>query len=78
METAGPGAGGQGPGNGDHGSGVGNKGSGIGDRGSGAAAVVVATAPGKPVGFVCPTCGAKFERELKFCGECGKAMGVAR
>lgn len=22
----------------------------------------------------CPHCGAKFERELKFCGECGKAM----
>jgi hypothetical protein len=29
-------------------------------------------------GFVCPECGAKFERELKFCGECGKPMGVAR
>jgi NADH pyrophosphatase NudC (nudix superfamily) len=23
---------------------------------------------------ICPHCGAKFERELKFCGECGKAM----
>jgi NADH pyrophosphatase NudC (nudix superfamily) len=23
---------------------------------------------------VCPSCGANFERELKFCGECGKAM----
>ncbi|HEX3879898.1 MAG TPA: zinc ribbon domain-containing protein [Bryobacteraceae bacterium] len=22
----------------------------------------------------CPHCGAKFERDLKFCGECGKAM----
>jgi hypothetical protein len=22
----------------------------------------------------CPHCGAKFERALKFCGECGKAM----
>jgi hypothetical protein len=22
----------------------------------------------------CPACGAKFERDLKFCGECGKAM----
>jgi NADH pyrophosphatase NudC (nudix superfamily) len=22
----------------------------------------------------CPHCGAKFERELKFCGECGKSM----
>ena len=23
---------------------------------------------------VCPHCGAKFEKALKFCGECGKAM----
>jgi hypothetical protein len=30
----------------------------------------VARAPGRE----CPHCGAKFERELKFCGECGKAM----
>ena len=22
----------------------------------------------------CPHCGARFERDLKFCGECGKAM----
>jgi hypothetical protein len=32
----------------------------------------------KPVkselGKVCPHCGAKFEKPLKFCGECGKAM----
>ena len=25
----------------------------------------------------CPSCGAKFEKELKFCGECGKPMKVA-
>jgi hypothetical protein len=25
----------------------------------------------------CPACGAKFEKELKFCGECGKPMKVA-
>ncbi len=68
----------EGPGSGDLGSGVGKKGPGIGDQGSGTAAVVVAAAPSKPAGFVCPACGAKFERELKFCGECGKAMGVAR
>lgn len=39
--------------------------------------------PAKPVakpqapvaaGLVCPSCGAKFEKSLKFCGECGKAM----
>jgi rRNA maturation endonuclease Nob1 len=29
-------------------------------------------------GFVCLSCGAKFERELKFCGECGKPMKVAK
>jgi hypothetical protein len=67
----GPGAGAQGPGSGDHGSGVGNNGSG----GGGIVATAVAR---EPEGFVCPACGAKFERELKFCGECGKAMGVAR
>ena len=27
---------------------------------------------------VCPSCGAKFERELRFCGECGKAMKAAK
>jgi hypothetical protein len=26
---------------------------------------------------VCPSCGAEFEKMLKFCGECGKPMGVA-
>jgi hypothetical protein len=25
---------------------------------------------------VCPSCGAEFEKALKFCGECGKSMGV--
>jgi hypothetical protein len=34
--------------------------------------------PVKAVGNVCPTCGAKFEKELKFCGECGKPMKVAQ
>ena len=27
---------------------------------------------------VCPGCGAKFEKALKFCGECGKPMEVAQ
>jgi predicted amidophosphoribosyltransferase len=30
------------------------------------------------MGFVCPSCGARFEKELKFCGECGTAMKVAK
>jgi len=36
--------------------------------------------PKAPVqnGLVCPSCGAKFEKELKFCGECGKPMKVAQ
>jgi hypothetical protein len=25
--------------------------------------------------FVCPHCGASFQQAMKFCGECGKAMG---
>ena len=28
----------------------------------------------EPAGTTCPHCGATFERALKFCGECGKAM----
>jgi hypothetical protein len=31
----------------------------------------------KSNGLVCPSCGAKFEKELKFCGECGKPMKAA-
>jgi hypothetical protein len=34
--------------------------------------------PEPPAGMVCPSCGAKFDRELKFCGECGKAMRAAK
>jgi hypothetical protein len=44
---------------------------------NGAAPPKVEAAP-KPIGMVCPACGAKFERELKFCGECGKPMKVAQ
>jgi hypothetical protein len=29
-------------------------------------------------GFVCNSCGAKFEKELKFCGECGKPMKAVK
>jgi rRNA maturation endonuclease Nob1 len=32
----------------------------------------------KATGTVCPSCGAKFEKELKFCGECGKPMKVTK
>lgn len=30
--------------------------------------------PAKETGRVCHHCGAEFDRELKFCGECGKPM----
>jgi hypothetical protein len=39
-----------------------------------------AAAPAKPAvdPLKCPHCGARFEKALKFCGECGKPMGEAR
>jgi len=39
---------------------------------------VPAPKPVKAAGIVCPACGAKFEKELKFCGECGKPMKVTQ
>src|SRR5580692_3793990 len=38
------------------------------------AAAAVAEVKPAPDGKTCPHCGATFERPLKFCGECGKAM----
>src|ERR1022692_1528549 len=35
-----------------------------------------AAAP-KPDGLTCPHCSAKFDKPLKFCGECGKPMQVS-
>ena len=29
-------------------------------------------------GFICSSCGTKFEKQFKFCGECGKPMTVAQ
>ena len=34
----------------------------------------VATPAAKPEPLMCPHCGAKFAKPMKFCGECGKAM----
>ena len=31
-----------------------------------------------PDGLMCPHCGAKFEKAMKFCGECGKPMTEPR
>jgi rRNA maturation endonuclease Nob1 len=38
----------------------------------------VAMAAAAAAGIACSSCGAKFDRELKFCGECGKPMKVAQ
>ena len=45
-------------------------------QGKGAAAAPKApvTAAAPDTGRVCPHCNAKFEKPLKFCGECGKPM----
>jgi hypothetical protein len=40
-------------------------------------AKAVPAAPARPAGpekFVCPSCAAEFDKDLKFCGECGKPM----
>ena len=37
-------------------------------------AKAVAAQPPKPSKFTCPSCNAEFEKDLKFCGECGKPM----
>jgi hypothetical protein len=42
-----------------------------------AAAAAAAARPVKQ-GFLCDACGASFEKDLKFCGECGKPMKVAK
>ena len=36
------------------------------------------TSPTAPTAFVCDSCGASFDKPLKFCGECGKPMKVAK
>lgn len=45
------------------------------------AKAVAAANPPKPATvsnkFVCPSCQAEFEKDLKFCGECGKPMRKA-
>jgi hypothetical protein len=41
------------------------------------ASAVKHAAAGAPA-FVCDSCGASFPQDLKFCGECGKPMKVAK
>ena len=47
-----------------------------GGRGQAPAAPVKVTVKADP--FTCPHCNARFELELKFCGECGKPMKAVR
>jgi hypothetical protein len=46
-------------------------------NGNGASPKPQSVAIAKSGGRTCPACGARFEKELKFCGECGKPMKVA-
>jgi hypothetical protein len=41
-----------------------------------APAAASSATPKPDIGRICPHCNAKFEKPLKFCGECGKAMGA--
>src|SRR5690349_16303934 len=34
--------------------------------------------PARKAAYTCDACGASFEKDLKFCGECGKPMKVAQ
>jgi hypothetical protein len=52
---------------------------------AGGAVAAAASAPvsappalARPDKFACPHCRAEFDKALKFCGECGKPMGVAQ
>ena len=47
-------------------------------NGAGPAPAQLSPSPKPQPGLVCPACGAKFEKQLKFCGECGKPMKVAQ
>ncbi len=41
-------------------------------------AAAAPAAKSQPSGFICDACGSSFPTELKFCGECGKPMKVAK
>jgi len=50
--------------------------------GNGSVPPVMPAAPqpveAKQSGSMCPSCGARFEKDLKFCGECGKPMKAVK
>src|SRR5947209_18664718 len=45
---------------------------------NGVAAPAIPKAKSKGSAFVCPSCSATFQKDLKFCGECGKPMKAVR
>jgi hypothetical protein len=49
-----------------------------GGRGQAQPAPAPPVKPPEPDPFTCPHCNARFEQELKFCGECGKPMKAVR
>jgi hypothetical protein len=54
---------------------------GVGAKAVAAAPASAPAAPKKKVAasdFVCPACGASFEKDLKFCGDCGKPMKAVK
>ena len=61
---------------------AGGPGPGAGERAAAAPAASVpvngANGLDRQSSYVCSACGAKFEKQLKFCGECGKPMEVAK
>jgi hypothetical protein len=40
--------------------------------------VPASAVPKDQIGYQCPSCGASFETNLKFCGECGKPMQAVK
>lgn len=45
---------------------------------AGGGAPEAAASPPPPDPLVCPACGARFDRPMKFCGECGQPMTQRR
>lgn len=43
-------------------------------KGAAAAGTAASPTPPPAAGTLCPHCGARFPKPMKFCGECGKSM----
>ena len=49
----------------------------LGAKPSKTATAEAAKPPVQPTKYICPACAAEFDKDLKFCGECGKPMRKA-